>query len=85
MDDKQLEIEVKKSILWDKFMVAKDYINSAKTKAYEKEDKAEFQKILADRRRLEKMNNDNILENELLINEMIEKYARYEWKEKYLQ
>jgi len=78
MDDKQLEIEVKKSILWDMFMVANEYINSAKTKAYQKEDKTEFQKILADRRRLEKMNNDNILENELLINEMIEKYARYE-------
>ena len=78
MDDKQLEIEVKKSILWDMFMVANEYINSAEFIALRKEDKTDFQKILADRRKLEKMNNDNILENEQLINEMIAKYARYE-------
>jgi hypothetical protein len=59
-------------------MVAKEYINSAKFIALRKEDETEFQKILADRRRLEEIDNDNILENEKLINEMIEKYARYE-------
>jgi hypothetical protein len=77
MDDKQLEIEVKKSILWDKLMVANEYINSAKFIALRKEDETEFQKILAERRRLEEIDNDNILENEQLINEMIDKYARY--------